>query len=93
MTETPAGFEVDIEYPTDLYRRSRMERMTKHLEILLEAIVADAGQRLSELPILSSREKQQLLVEWNDTATGYPRERCLHELLEAQAGRLLMRSR
>ncbi|HEX8129401.1 MAG TPA: amino acid adenylation domain-containing protein [Pyrinomonadaceae bacterium] len=87
MTETPEGFEIDIEYPTDLYRRSRMERMTKHLEILLEAIVADAGQRLSDLPILSSRERQQLLSEWNDTAADYPRGRSIHELFEAQAER------
>lgn len=86
MTETPEGFEIDIEYPTDLYRRSRMERMTKHLEILLEAIAADAGQRLSDLPILSSTETQQLLFEWNRTAAEYPRERCIHELFEAQAG-------
>jgi amino acid adenylation domain-containing protein len=87
MTETPEGFEIDIEYPTDLYRRSRMERMTKHLEILLEAIVADAGRRLSELPILSPREQQQLLIEWNDTAADYPRERGIHELFEAQVER------
>jgi amino acid adenylation domain-containing protein len=87
MTETPAGFEVDIEYPTDLYRRSRMERMTKHLEILLEAVVADAGQRLSGLTILSSREERQLLHEWNDTAAEYPRDLCLHELFEAQVER------
>jgi amino acid adenylation domain-containing protein len=87
MTETPSGFEIDIEYPTDLYRRPRMERMTKHLEILLEAIVADAGQRLSDLPILSTRESEQLLFEWNDTATEYPRELCIHELFEAQVER------
>ncbi|MCA1567663.1 MAG: amino acid adenylation domain-containing protein [Acidobacteria bacterium] len=87
MTETPEGFEIDIEYPTDLYRRSRMERMTKHLEILLEAIVADAGRRLSDLPILSTRERQQLLFKWNDTAAEYPRGRCIHELFEAQVER------
>jgi amino acid adenylation domain-containing protein len=87
MTETPDGFEIDIEYPTDLYRRSRMERMTKHLEILLEAVAADAGRRLSELPILSTGEQRQLLVEWNDTAAEYPRAPCVHELFEAQAAR------
>jgi amino acid adenylation domain-containing protein len=87
MTETPEGFEIDIEYPTDLYRRSRMERMTKHLEILLEAVVADAGQRLSDLPILSPSERRQLLFEWNDTAAEYPRELCIHELFEAQVER------
>ena len=67
MTETEEGYEVDIEYPTDLYRRERIERMTVHLENILESIVADPAQRLSELPILSDAERRQLLIEWNAT--------------------------
>ena len=85
MTETEQGYEVDIEYPTDLYRRERIERMTTHLENILEGVVVDPAQRLSALPILSKNEKRQLLVEWNDTAVTYPSNRCIHELFEAQA--------
>ncbi|HKR22288.1 MAG TPA: condensation domain-containing protein, partial [Pyrinomonadaceae bacterium] len=84
MTETHEGYEVDIEYPTDLYRRERIERMTKHLENILESVVVDPGQRLSELPLLSENEKRRLLIEWNGTAANYPRQRCIHELFEAQ---------
>lgn len=36
---------------------------------------------------LSSLERQQLLVEWNATAAPYPRDRCVHELFEAQVAR------
>ena len=85
MTETESGYEVDIEYPTDLYRRERIERMTKHLENILDSIVVDPGQRLSDLPLLSEDEKRQLLVQWNGTRAEYPRDRCIHELFEAQA--------
>jgi amino acid adenylation domain-containing protein len=84
MTETGEGYEVDIEYPTDLYRRERIERMTKHLENILESVVVDPTQRLSDLPLLSENEKRQVLVEWNDTAAAYPSDRCIHELFEAQ---------
>jgi amino acid adenylation domain-containing protein len=87
MTETAEGYEVDIEYPTDLYRRERIERMTKHLENILESVVVDPTQRLSHLPVLSENEKRQLLVEWNATTVEYPSERCIHELFEAQAQR------
>ncbi|HEY0726767.1 MAG TPA: amino acid adenylation domain-containing protein [Pyrinomonadaceae bacterium] len=87
MTETAEGYEVDIEYPTDLYRRERIERMTKHLENILESVVVDPTQRLSDLPVLSENEKRQLLVEWNATAVEYPADRCIHELFEAQAER------
>ncbi|HEX8559853.1 MAG TPA: amino acid adenylation domain-containing protein [Pyrinomonadaceae bacterium] len=87
MTETPRGYEVDIEYPTDLYRRERIERMTKHLENILEAVVADPGLRLSELPLLGEAEARRLLVGWNATAADYPRDRRVHELFEEQAAR------
>ncbi len=87
MTETDQGYEVDIEYPTDLYRRERIERMTKHLENILESVVEDPAQRLSELPLLSVDEKRQLLVEWNATTVEYPSDQCIHELFEAEARR------
>ena len=36
-------------------------------------------------PELTASEKRSLLVEWNDTASVYPREACIHELFEHQA--------
>ncbi len=87
MTETDQGYEVDIEYPTDLYRRQRIERMAKHLENILESVVVDPTQRLSDLPLLSENEKRQLLIEWNATTVEYPSDRCIHELFEVQAKR------
>ncbi|MCP4660694.1 MAG: AMP-binding protein, partial [bacterium] len=43
--------------------------------------------RLGEVPMLATSERQQLLVEWNDTTAPYPREAAIHELFEAQAAR------
>lgn len=85
MTETDGGYEVDIEYPTDLYRRERIERMTVHLENILGSIVADPRRRLSELSLLSAAEEQQLLIDWNDTSVAYQCNQFVHELFEAQA--------
>jgi amino acid adenylation domain-containing protein len=58
--------------------------MTTHLENILESVVVDPAQRLSDLPLLSEDENRQLLVEWNDNAVAYPSNRCIHELFEAQ---------
>ena len=33
---------------------------------------------------MSEAERRQLLVEWNDTARDYPRDRCVHQLFEEQ---------
>lgn len=39
----------------------------------------------SELPMISEAERRQLLVEWNDSQRDYPKNKCIHELFEAQA--------
>ena len=61
--------------------------MLGHLQTLFEAIAADPRQRVGDLPMLTKSERHQLLVEWNNTAADYPRDRCIHQLFEAQAAR------
>ena len=46
--------------------------MLGNFQTRLEAIVADPEQRISDLPLLTETERQQLLVEWNDTKTDHP---------------------
>jgi amino acid adenylation domain-containing protein len=58
--------------------------MLGHFQTLLEGIVANPNQRLSDLPILTEAERQQLLVEWNNTQTNDSQAQCIHELFEAQ---------
>jgi amino acid adenylation domain-containing protein len=61
--------------------------MLNHFTNLLESIVANPHQRLLELPLLTADEKQQILVDWNNTATERDREACVHKLFEAQVER------
>ncbi|MEH2059373.1 MAG: non-ribosomal peptide synthase/polyketide synthase [Nostoc sp.] len=75
------------EYNTDLFSRSTIERMTGHFVTLLEAIVANPNERISQLPILTVSEQQQLLVDWNDTQVDYPQDKCIHQLFEEQVDR------
>ncbi|HYY16495.1 MAG TPA: amino acid adenylation domain-containing protein, partial [Gammaproteobacteria bacterium] len=37
--------------------------------------------------VLPEAERQQVMVEWNATETAYPKERCIHQLVEAQVER------
>ena len=87
MHEAVEGLRGSLEYNTDLFDDATMTRMLDHFEVLLQGIVANPAQRLSNLPLLTEAEKRRLLVEWNDTKTDYPRDRCIHELLEAQVER------
>jgi len=45
--------------------------MLGHFQTLLEGIAAAPDQCLKDLPLLTA--EQQLMVEWNDTTTDYPK--------------------
>ncbi len=81
---TGAGLVGVWEYSTDLFDSSTIERMTGHFVTLLEGIVANPEERISQLPMLTQVEQHQLLVEWNSTQAEYPFDKCIHELFEEQ---------
>jgi amino acid adenylation domain-containing protein len=76
-----------LECNTDLFDEPMMQRLIGHYETLLRGVIADPGERLSRLPLLTEAERRQLLVEWNDTAGDYALDHCMHELFEAQVKR------
>ena len=82
--QQPRGLRGEVVYSTDLYEAATIERMMGHFVSLLAGIVADADQTIGQLPLLTAGERQQLLVEWNDTAVDYPSDLCVHELFEQQ---------
>ena len=84
-----AGNELTVtwDYNTDLFDAETIRRWLHHYRSLLEGIVVNPEQRISELPLLTESEKHQLLEEWNDTKTDYPKDKCVHELFESQVER------
>jgi len=86
MTETELGMQGSLEYKTDLFDTSTIQRMLGHFQILLESIAANPDRSISDLPLLTDAEQHQLLIEWNDTKADYP-DQCIHQLFEAQVER------
>ncbi|MBN3927684.1 amino acid adenylation domain-containing protein, partial [Nostoc sp. NMS4] len=84
MRDTGKGFRASLEYNTDLFHEAAIARMLGHFETMLAGILANPEQRISELPLLTPGERQQLLIELNNTQTDYPRQACIHQLFEAQ---------
>ena len=81
--QSSAGLEAQIIYSTDLCDRSTILRMAGHLQTLLAAIINNPQQTLAELPILTATERQQLLIDWNNTYQNYP-DKYLHQIFEEQ---------
>jgi amino acid adenylation domain-containing protein len=75
-----------FEYNTDLFEAATIDRMVGHFGTLLEAIVAAPDQSIAALPIMTAAERQQLLIDWNDTTVVYPQQ-TIQSLFEAQVAR------
>ncbi len=82
IAETEQGLRGLWEYNTDLFDAPTIKRMSGHFQTLLEGIVTNRDQPLSELPLLTATERHQLLVEWNNNRADYSQEQCIHELFE-----------
>ncbi|MBR8834204.1 MAG: amino acid adenylation domain-containing protein [Stigonema ocellatum SAG 48.90 = DSM 106950] len=87
VTETEDELVLDCNYNTDLFDADTIKRWLGHFQILLQAIVVNPEQPLTELPLLTDSQRHQLLVEWNDTYSNYPADKCVHQLFEEQVQR------
>ncbi len=80
-----SGLQCLFNYNTDIFDAATIKRLAGHYQTLLDGIAAHPEELISQLPLLTATERHQILVEWNHTATPFPKDRCIHELFEAQA--------
>ncbi len=82
--ECPNGFDLQLEFNTDLFSQETADRMLLHLKTLIRSVLADPSQQISEAKLLSDGELTQILEDWNSATLDVPAV-CVHELIEAQA--------
>ena len=87
LEEDAGGLSGFIEYNTGLFHAETITRLLGHYQTLLEAVVADAGQPLSQLPLFTKTERKQILAEWNDTGAEFAKDKCVHQLFEERVER------
>ncbi len=78
------NLKIEFSYNKSAYSINCIERMLVHFKEVLLNILKNAETPISELEILSSNERHQLLIEWNDTQKNYPKDKCIHQLFEEQ---------
>ncbi|WP_431700481.1 non-ribosomal peptide synthetase [Pseudomonas sp. BR20] len=74
-----------LTYSTDLFDEPRIARMAEHWRNLLEALIANPQQRLSELPLLSATEQRALQDSLGVEAGEHRLDQCIHQLFSQQA--------
>jgi amino acid adenylation domain-containing protein len=77
-----AGYLASLEYSTELFEHSTIERMAGHLRTLLDAVVTDADMRVHELPLLTAGE---LTAPRSGPAPRRAPGECVHRSIERQA--------
>lgn len=76
-----------LEYATDLFSAQSMERMAEHFQVLINGIATNPDTAINHLPLLTAREQQQILIDWNQTFQEYPRDQTVHHRFEEQVQR------
>ncbi|QRG69741.1 non-ribosomal peptide synthetase [Brevibacillus choshinensis] len=83
-TESEEGMKFLFTYATNKFSEDSIIRMGGHFTTLLSEALAHPDVRVTELPMLTSAESQQLLVEWNLERATYPRDLSIPEVFEQQ---------
>ena len=81
------GFGLTVQAVAGIGARRVCGYVQTALESLVHALEQTPQAPLNSLPILSTDEREQLLVDFNDTALDYPQQQTIHGLFEAQVER------
>jgi amino acid adenylation domain-containing protein len=75
---------LDLIYDCEIYDCLFVNNLIKHLNVLIERIIVGEDLLISNIDFLLKEERQQILVEFNDTKLDYPGEKTIVELFEEQ---------
>lgn len=85
--QTSGAASLHALFSPELYDSGTIERFCEHILQILKSGLENTNAVISELPILTLRERDELIAERNRTTAEFPRHRCVHELFEDQAAR------
>ncbi|CAI2510144.1 Surfactin synthase subunit 1 [Serratia fonticola] len=72
LQETPTALKGIVEYATDLFDEATAERLAGYFMHILQGISNNSRCLISELELLSSRERSQIVNDWNNTVRTLP---------------------
>ena len=73
-----------IEYCTDLFKQDTIKRIINNYTVLCKAVAVNPTANITDLEILTTTEKQQLLIDFNNTQVAYDSSKCIHQFFAEQ---------
>ncbi|MGE5343975.1 MAG: amino acid adenylation domain-containing protein [Candidatus Omnitrophota bacterium] len=86
--EKKENLQLALRYCTKLFKQETIQRFIAYFCQLLSNIVETPRIKINELEVISEGEKKQILNAFNDTGSGYAKDKTFHQLVEAQAERM-----
>jgi amino acid adenylation domain-containing protein len=84
LSESGAAVSGHFEYRIDLFDKGDIRRFDDNFLALLEEIAHKPDEPIAGLNLLSTSERQKILVDWNKTALDFPKTALIHQLFEQQ---------
>ncbi|HEU4962803.1 MAG TPA: amino acid adenylation domain-containing protein, partial [Bacilli bacterium] len=85
--ESGTGLSMRLEYRTKLFAQATIERMSRHLMQVLEALCAEATTTVGELELALPEEREQILQVFNDTDIPFDEHKTLPQIFEEQVAK------
>lgn len=76
---------MQFEYSTLLFKQETIEKFISYFKQILTTVIQDTSIKLGDIELISEEERQQLLVDFNNTQAAYPKEETIVTLFELQA--------
>jgi amino acid adenylation domain-containing protein len=85
LIEAEGEYVATIEHSRDLFDGTTAERLLRHFAAVVDGLAGTPERPVSELPLLASAERHQLLIDWNDTDRPGSAGALVHRLFEEHA--------
>jgi amino acid adenylation domain-containing protein len=89
VTRRADDVALHLHYDVRRFKREAIAAWSERYSVLLHSAVARPDAFCGELNCLSERERKAVTEEPNRTAAEYQKQRCLHQLVEHQAARMV----
>ncbi|BAY99590.1 amino acid adenylation domain protein [Tolypothrix tenuis PCC 7101] len=76
-----------IDYDHNLFTSGAIAILAEQFQTLVSSAIANPNYPISKLEILPIHQLKQLLIDFNQTQTDYPQNKCIHQLFTEQAAK------
>ena len=78
------GIEVKFSFKQELFENDAIENLAVHFKTIIQKIIEQPETALSQIEIISSKEKNRILYEFNNTVAAYPADKSIHQIFKEQ---------